>query len=191
MPPNQRITRAMILEVGYVLVQESGIEAVNARSIAKMLHCSTQPIFSQFPGMDELKQEIHDFACEKFENDVLQNSIHGSFLRSSYLKVIELAKEQSNVFRLIYLSRYCNNDRFLESRLNFESNQKIYAEIKAKYQLETEECADLLERISLFVQGIATLTATSNFRYSHEQVIQLVEKTLDDIVTGNQKRRLI
>ena len=189
MPPSQKITKEMILETGYALVEDSGIESVNSRSIAKVLHCSTQPVFSQFPGMEELRQNIHDFACDKFETDVLFNPLPGSFLRSSYCKVINLANEQSNVFRLIYLSQYCKGKDFLDSRMNFESNQKIFDEIKKKYQLNNSECTDILERISLLVQGIATLTATSSFRYNGEQVIELVEQTMEDMVMGIKRRR--
>ena len=74
MPPSTKITREMILKTGYELVMTSGIESVNSRSIAKMLGCSTQPIFSQFPSMEELRLGIHDIACQKFEQDVLYNS---------------------------------------------------------------------------------------------------------------------
>lgn len=67
---------------------------INSRSIAKMLGCPTQPIFSQFPSMEELKQGIHNFACQKFEHDVFCDDNSDSFMRSSYLKVTDLAKNQ-------------------------------------------------------------------------------------------------
>ena len=55
MPPKQRITREMILETSFAMFCRDGMEAVNARSVAKALNCSTQPIFSYFAGMDDLK----------------------------------------------------------------------------------------------------------------------------------------
>lgn len=189
MPPSTKITREMILKTGYELVITSGIESVNSRSIAKMLGCSTQPIFSQFPSMEELRQGIHDFACQKFEEDVLCCVDSDSFMLSSYLKVINLAKNQKNIFKLIYLSEYCMGENFLNTRMNFESNKKIWHEIKLKYQVNDNECSDILERISLLVQGIATVIATSNIQYSDEQVIDIVDNTLEDIVMGIKERR--
>lgn len=47
-----------------------------------------------------------------------------------------------------------------------------------------------MERISLLVHGIATLIATSNIQYTDEQIISIVEKTLEDIVAGMKERRL-
>ena len=46
MPPKQRITREMILECAFVMFLSEGMETVNARSVAKALGCSTQPIIS-------------------------------------------------------------------------------------------------------------------------------------------------
>ncbi|WP_270562852.1 TetR/AcrR family transcriptional regulator [Clostridium beijerinckii] len=189
MPPSTKITKEMILETGYELVITTGIESVNSRSIAKMLGCSTQPIFSQFPSMEELKQGIHDLACKKFEHDVFCQENSDSFIRSSYLKVIDLAKNQKNIFKLIYLSEHCIGENFINTRMNFESNKKIWHEIKLKYQINDNECSDILERISLLVQGIATVIATSNIQYRNEQVIAIVENTLEDIVMGIKERR--
>ena len=189
MPPSTKITREMILETGYELVMASGIESVNSRSIAKIIGCSTQPIFSQFPNMEELRQAIHNLACKKFEQDVLCNTNSDLFTRSSYLKVINLAKNQKNIFKLIYLSEYCIGKIFLSTRMNFESNKKIWNEIKSKYNVNDNECSDILERISLLVQGIATVIATANIQYSDEQVSDIVENTLEDIVMGIKERR--
>ena len=46
-----------------------------------------------------------------------------------------------------------------------------------------------MERISLLVHGITTLIATSSIQYTEEQIIVLVENTLEDMVTGIEGRR--
>lgn len=188
MAPNQKISREMILDAGYRLVKESGMENLNSRNVAKLLGCSTQPIFSQFPTMEELRQEVHDYACQKFEQDVICNLTSDSFFRSSYFKLINLAKEEKNIFKLIYLSEYCLGSDFLETRMTFKSNQRIWEEFKSKYQLDDSPCTNTLERISLLVHGIATLIATANVIYDDIQIVSIVEDTLDDIVNGFNER---
>ena len=188
MPPNQKITKEMILETGYKLVQITGIESVNSRNIAKLLGCSTQPVFSQFPSMEELRQSVHNYTCQKFEQDVLCISDSGPFIKSSYLKITNLAKNEKNVFRLIYLSEYCIGDNFMSTRMNFESNRRIEKELKVKYQFEDKDCDDVLERISLLVQGIATLIATSNIQYEDEQIVDILDRTLEDMAKGINER---
>lgn len=189
MPPIQKVSKEAILEIGYVLVKEGGIDSINSRQIAKRLGCSTQPIFSQFTNMEELKQAIHDYACKKFEDDILEGVILDSFFKSSYLKLIYLAREKKHIFHLLFLSPYCLGENFLSARMNFKTNQRIWEEIKLEYQLDNSECSSVMERISLFIHGIATLIATSGFSYTDEQIIDMVERTMKDMINGVLERK--
>lgn len=187
MPPKQKITKEMILETAKELVRRNGIESVNSRSVAKELGCSTQPVFSQFETMDELRQGVHDYCCAIFEQCVLSDKEHNDFMKASYLKVIHLAKEDKNIFRLIYLSEYCKGAEFITARLNFESNHRILFQLMEQYQLNEEDGKDILQRTSLLVQGIATLLATTNMNYTDEDVCNIVDKTILDMVNGVKK----
>ena len=53
-----RITREMILEAAYEILDESGIGAVGIKAIASKLGCSTQPVSWVFGSMKELKKEL-------------------------------------------------------------------------------------------------------------------------------------
>ena len=55
MPPKAKITKPMILDTVLALTRTLGFEAVNARSIADSLGCSTRPIFTCCENMEELK----------------------------------------------------------------------------------------------------------------------------------------
>lgn len=55
MPPKIKVTRESIVATAVDLVRSEGAQALNARRIAAALGCSTQPIFSNFAVMDELK----------------------------------------------------------------------------------------------------------------------------------------
>lgn len=74
MPPKQRITREMILERSFAMFCQEGMAAVNARSVAKALNCSTQPIFSYFSGMDDLKNALDQKAHDVFEQTVSEEA---------------------------------------------------------------------------------------------------------------------
>lgn len=64
MPPKAKISKEMILDTVLDITRETGFEAVNARSIAARLQCSTRPIFTCYENMDELKHEFLDFAYD-------------------------------------------------------------------------------------------------------------------------------
>ncbi|WP_167957467.1 TetR/AcrR family transcriptional regulator [Anaerosporobacter faecicola] len=188
MPPKQKITKDMILEAARALVRREGIERINSRNVAKELECSTQPIFSQFPTMEQLRQGVHDYCCSMFEQEVLADKEQQDFMKMSYLKVIHLAREEKNLFRLVYLSEYCGGHEFLQIRMNYESNNRILKQIMGQYQLEELDAMDILQRSSLLIQGIATLIATTNCEYTDEEVCRLVEQTILDMVDGKKKK---
>lgn len=188
MPPKQKITKEMILEKSYELVKTNGIEIVNSRNIAKLLSCSTQPIFSQFPLMEKLRKEVYVYSCQKFENEILMEKDNKDFIRMSYLKVINLARSEKNLFRLIYLSEYCSSENLMADRMNYESNHKLFDGIKKRYELDDDSCRDILQRSSLMVQGIATLIATTHINYTDEEVIAIIEQTVLDMVNGILER---
>ena len=54
MPPKVKITKEMILNTVLDITREVGFEAVNARSIASKLQCSTRPIFTCYENMNVL-----------------------------------------------------------------------------------------------------------------------------------------
>ncbi|MBP3368131.1 MAG: TetR/AcrR family transcriptional regulator, partial [Clostridia bacterium] len=74
MPPKVKITKEDIVKTALELVRAEGEEALNARSIAAALGCSTQPIFSNFETMDELREAGAESAYELYlgfiENEV-------------------------------------------------------------------------------------------------------------------------
>ena len=51
-----KITKEMILDAAYELLDEAGIGAVAIKSIAARLGCSTQPVSWHFGSMTELKR---------------------------------------------------------------------------------------------------------------------------------------
>lgn len=176
MPPKVRITREMIVESGYQIADEKGIENVNCREIAKRLGCSTQPVFSRFPSMEELKQTVFTYACDQLEKKIL--SEQSQILRKSLVTLADLARNHKYIFSLIYLSDFCSDSTFIEERIKFETNRQIRQEIMDNYHVSQERATDVLERVSLFVHGINTVIATSGMDYPDEKIIHMVEQFL-------------
>ena len=181
MAPPLKISRESVIEGGYRLILSDGLENLNCRNIAKLLGCSTQPVFSRFPNMEELKRAVFVYACEKLETSIAESSAEDSCFRSAYTKLFHLAREEKNIFRLIFLSTNHREATFLKERLSYRTNQRILDEFMEKYQLDREKAEDLLERLSLFIHGIAVVLATTTMDYSDEKIHEMVEKTIKDM----------
>lgn len=68
MPPKTKVSKEEILSAAVELVRQNGENALNARNIARNLGCSTQPIFSNFIGMDELRAAVKERANILYQN---------------------------------------------------------------------------------------------------------------------------
>ena len=64
MPANRKAGREEIIKAALAVLRRDGFEAVNARSVAKELGCSTQPIYHSFRNMEDLKAELTAKAAE-------------------------------------------------------------------------------------------------------------------------------
>ncbi len=59
MPPKVKITKDMIIDAAFNVAREAGAENINARTVAKNLKCSTQPVMYQFETIEELKKAVY------------------------------------------------------------------------------------------------------------------------------------
>jgi AcrR family transcriptional regulator len=183
MPPKITTSKEMIIEAGYTIADEEGIGQVNCRAIAKKLGCSTQPVFSRFPNMDELKVEVFDYACDKLEKSIanrLESSKDHSLLEVSVIVLADLARDHKNLYKLIYLSDFRSEKSFLEEREKYLTNKLIIKELIDRYNIDAKRVEGIFERISLLVHGICTVIATTTMDYSNEQVIRIVNDELMD-----------
>ena len=84
-----------------------GFEAINARSVAKALGCSTQPIYLSFRNMEELKSALTQRAIEQHTQRVRESlrAHEGCDSRySSYgMGFVQFAARGKQLFRWLYL----------------------------------------------------------------------------------------
>ena len=70
MPPKAKVTKDMIIDAAFHVVREAGVENMNARTVAKELKCSTQPVMYHFETMEELKRAVYAKA-DRFHTEYL------------------------------------------------------------------------------------------------------------------------
>lgn len=106
MPAQKKIARDAIIRTAFEILRKNGIEAVNARSIARKLKCSTQPIYHCFNGMDELKAELVHAAEQRHDSEVHAYMNKSDF--TSYMAYgmgfVFLAKKEKHLFRYLFLN---------------------------------------------------------------------------------------
>ena len=73
MPPKIKVTDEHIVDAALNIVRTHGPDAINARTIAAALDCSTQPIFSNFATMEELRMAVLEKAYDHYLSDICFN----------------------------------------------------------------------------------------------------------------------
>ncbi len=160
MPPKARLTKTEIVSAALDIVRRSGESALNARSLAGKLSCSTQPIFSNFENMDELKEEVERAAyglyLEYTEREIASGEY--PYYKSTGMAYIRFAKDEPELFRLLFMSSGQSavptmSDSFME--------ESIIPVIAKNLGISKEEARTFHLEMWIFVHGIATMFATS------------------------------
>lgn len=107
MPAAKRISKEAIIDAAAAVLRIGGVEAINARSVAKALGCSTQPIYLSFRNMEELKSALTQRAIEQHTQRVRESlrAHEGCDSRySSYgMGFVQFAAQEKQLFRWLYL----------------------------------------------------------------------------------------
>lgn len=184
MPPKAKITKTMILNTVLKITQETGFEAINARSIASKLQCSTRPIFTCYENMEELKREFLDFAFEYYEQYV--ENYDKSAKIEPYLLLplsyIAFAKEETNLFKLLFISDMdldmtAANDFYKE--IGNTKKAKIFSNMTG---VEPERAKEIFLDLFLYSHGIAVLTATGKMSLDSDNTEKMLSHFLSAFI---------
>lgn len=172
MPPKQRITKEDILNAGFAILKTSGIKSVNARAICKKLNCSTQPIFSQFSSMDELKSSLLRKARDLYNAFIKKALTQQIPFKSAGIAYINFAKNEPVLFSLLFMNDNHNCNPINEV---FDENYSDVLQAAQKSTgLNKEFAEELYFHLWIYVHGIATLSATGTVNFTDEQVSRML-----------------
>lgn len=103
----KKVSKDKIIDAAIEVLRDGGFSAINARSVARRLGCSTQPIYLSFQSMEELKAALTERAIEMHTRRVRDSlrAHEGNDSRySSYgMGFVRFAAEEKQLFRWLYL----------------------------------------------------------------------------------------
>ena len=164
MPPKSRITRDMIVKVAAEVVRESGAEALNARTVAQRLRCSTQPIMYHFASMDDLKRAVYS-RVDRFHTDYLMRSSGETDpLLEIGLNYIRFAIEAPHWFRFLFQSGYAKESNLLEM-IDSEELAPVLFAMQEGLGLDMEKTREVFLTVALFAHGYASIVANNALEF--------------------------
>ena len=182
MPPKVRITKDDIIKASIEIVRREGEEALNARSIAASIGSSTQPIFSNFANMTELRAAVIDAAEALYLGYIESETASGRYppYKSSGMAYIRFAKEEKELFKLLYMRDRTVDDIPINTKLSDDMSEVV----KGNTGLDTDSAKLFHLEMWIYVHGIASMVATGYLELEEE----LVSRILTDAYQGLIKR---
>lgn len=174
MARKETITRKMIVDGAFELLREQGEYQVTARKLAAHIGCSTQPIFRIFSGMEELNQELFVQAREYFEQ-YYENAehTHDTPFVDLGLAYIQFAKEETNLFRLLFLSKL-EEDQTMYDLINGSNKGFVIHEIKRIPNLDADSVGTIFMKIFTFIHGMACMATSGEFDLTADEVVEML-----------------
>ena len=169
MPAARKVSKDKIIDAAVEVLRDGGFSAVNARSVAKKLGCSTQPIYFSFQNMDELKAALTERAVAMHTRRVRDSlrAHEGNDSRySSYgMGFVKFAAEEKQLFRWLYLEG---------EQLGPYQNDVLLGEVIAVIVEEFGYSEDVARRFHqdmiYFSYGLAILANTDHLHLSETEL---------------------
>ena len=168
-PAARKVSKDEIIDAAVEVLRDDGFSAVNARSVARKLGCSTQPIYFSFQSMDELKAALSERAIRMHTRRVRDSlrAHEGNDSRySSYgMGFVRFAAEEKQLFRWLYLEGHqlgpYQNDVLLP---------EIIAVIVEEFGYSEEVARRFHQDMTYFTYGLAILANTDHLHLTETEL---------------------
>ena len=189
MPPKPRITREMIIDAALAITREEGMEAVNARSIAERLGCSTQPVLYHFAHMEDIRREVYRLADERHTACLMQLEGAEDPLVGMGLNYIRFAAEEKHLFRLLFQSDSFQGQGLIQLT-DAPELEPMLAMFRQEAGLTAERTKCIFRALLLLVHGWASMLANNSMTYDEKEIVPTLEMAFTGMVAAMQREEM-
>ena len=180
MPPNFKVTREEIIAAALKILKEQGKNSITSREIALELGVSTRPIYSFFPSMDDLLEELIQEALRLLESYVKTPYTSDPFLNIGVGYLI-FGKEYPQVFDLLqekYPSIGMDNsgNDFLKDyseQIRSEPFYTIFSDL---------ELRKLFLKMEIFTHGLMNYFRSGALEFTKDEIINLLQEMGEAVI---------
>lgn len=171
MAPKNKFTREEMISAAVNVVREQGADKLTAKTLAARLGISTQPVFTCFETMENVRTEVENAAEKMFisyTNEAFGERIPFFAYGKRY---IEFAKKEPELYRLLFLSGSKDN-RAIKSMLRLQA--EILPTLIGIYKISQKDAERYFRDLWLVVHSIATLFVTGGCPYSDSEIERIL-----------------
>lgn len=166
MPPRVKFSRDEIVQAALDVAREKGADAMTTRDIAAKLGVSTQPIFTYFRSMREVRAAVHA-AAETFYQKYAAEGLTEKIPFLGYgMRHIQFAREEPELYRLLFL---CHDVSPVIEAMR-HSQSLIRSTLESLYHLTAAEADYYFRDMWLVVHSLSTLIVTGGCAYTDDEI---------------------
>lgn len=161
-------SKQQIIDNAVEIVRKEGVPALNARALAKKLNCSTQPIYTAFKNMDELKQNVV-LAAQEIERQKVNLYLTKQDIpkyKAYGMGFVRFANDEKELFKLLYMSSGVETN--CKQDVNYNDVIKTMCNL---YGFSKKQATLFHNQMSVFSYGLAVMQVMGN-NMSDKEVAQ-------------------
>lgn len=171
------VTKEKMLQAAYEILKEDGYDAVNIKTIAARVGCSTKPISWQFGNMHEMRKEIY-----KYTNHMLYAGIEEKLSKLSAIDAffetgkiyISSAIDYPNVFRFLCVDDPGDIVDRKNSIYDLLGDDFIKERFIKELSLSKEVVEQIVADIVIYTHGLATMLLWDSFNLDKKTAFQMI-----------------
>ncbi|MCX4362862.1 MAG: TetR/AcrR family transcriptional regulator [Clostridia bacterium] len=179
--PKQTVDKQEILNNALQMTRAEGFESVNARSLAKRMGYSVQPIYSYFCNMEALKEAIYGAAMQFYNEFIYSRVEKRAVLESMARANVAFAKYETNLFKLLFFQKLNGLNSFNDI-YEWMGDKSAARQIAEKLSLPEEKIKEVYIMLIVFTHGVATMIATGGANISDEESAEILKKAYDAFI---------
>ena len=185
MPPKTKITKQMVADASFDVIRKNGHEKLNARTIARHLGCSTQPVLYGFGTVDEIRRAAYRMADEYHTAYILPAETDKDPMLALGLNYIRFGHEEKNLFRFLF-----QTDQFggmdVDAIMRDPNLSPVLEVIAKKLRCGTDKTRETFLAFFGIAHGLASLLANNSMQYDEELCRNLLKNVLGGLTAARK-----
>ena len=167
------IKKEDIFNAALNMTRKSGFDSLSARSLATKMKMSTQPIFTYFGSMEEVKKQVYDYAMNMYKTYIYGGNKEINPILNVAMQYIQFARDEHEFYKLLFLSK--PKEYYGGANEALKLSQALLREpISKEYNIDTKVMDRYFKDLWLVINSIAALTANEENDYPDEEIKRTV-----------------
>ena len=169
MAPRNKFSRDEMIEKAVQVVRKQGIGALTAKSLANELGVSTQPVFTCFHTIEEVRREVVNAAKILYDDYVKEGLCNDMPFLGFGMHYIRFAKEEPELYRLLFLSTDQGEGNSALEEMN-ASLGLVTDSMQETYHIDAKTAERYFRDMWLVAHSLATLIVTGSCPYTDQEI---------------------